>query len=47
VAVTSGKQGTPTNYSGQSLAGIGCATTTLCYAVGEENGHAIVDKVKS
>ena len=47
VVVTNGIPGTPTTYPGQSLSGIGCATATRCYSVGESNGHAIVDKVSS
>jgi hypothetical protein len=47
VVVTSGKPGTPTNYPGQSLSGVGCASRSACYAVGEESGDAIVDTVSS
>jgi hypothetical protein len=43
--VTSGQPGTPASEPGSSLDGIACATTALCYAVGQNSSGAIVDKV--
>lgn len=43
--VTNGKPGTPASEPGTSLSSIACATTSLCYAVGQDSSGAIVDKV--
>jgi hypothetical protein len=47
VIVTSGKAGKAVHQPGQSLSGIGCASASVCYAVGEASGKAIVDKVSA
>ncbi len=47
VLVKGGAPGTPVNHPGSGLSGIGCASATVCYAVGEKGGKAIVDKVSA
>lgn len=45
VVVNDGQPAAPAYYEGQSLSGIGCASATVCYAVGLGSAGAVVDKV--
>ena len=45
--VTNGASGTVTNYPGENLNGVACATASLCYAVGLTSTEGIIDKVAS
>jgi hypothetical protein len=47
VVVSNGSPGSPTDYAGEALDSVACATPSRCYAVGLGSTAAVVDKVSA